>query len=154
LGVVTVDRFKIKWPLDPLGVPMILPTGAKVNLPNTLVGEGVINIVDSVVNGVQQKGFEGMLDVTLVPLKLRISASLGVVALEDLATHRKAVAVFAGLILELPTPFLLFSTGLGLYGGSGLFAMHYKRTEEPRPPGSPVSPALKWLEKAEGEPAK
>src|SRR5262249_52266970 len=111
LGVVTVDRFKIKWPLDPLGVPMILPTGAKVNLPNTLVGEGVINIVDSVVNGVQQKGFEGMLDVTLVPLKLRISASLGVVALEDLATHRKAVAVFAGLILELPTPFLLFSTG-------------------------------------------
>ncbi|MEZ6062524.1 MAG: hypothetical protein R3C19_19450 [Planctomycetaceae bacterium] len=154
LGVITVDRFKVKWPLDPLGAPSILPSGVKVRIPATLEGEGRVQIVDQEVNGVAQKGILGSLDVTVVPTKLRIAASLGLLAIEDIDTRRKAIAVFAGLIVEFPTPILLWSTGLGLYGFSGLFAMHFKRDEPAAIPGDSIPPSLKWLVKAEGEPAK
>lgn len=146
LGVVSVDRFKVKWPLDPLGIPMILPSGVSVDIPATIVGSGYVSILDN--------GFEGQLDVSLVALKLRIAASLGVQNIEDAATGRKATAVFLGLIVEFPAPIPLAQSGLGIFGFSGLFAMHYKRDERPRAPGDSVSPALRWLERAGGDPAQ
>ncbi len=154
LGIVTVDRFKVKWPLDPFGPPSILPSGVKINIPATLIGEGRVVIVDQVVDGVTQKGILGSLDVTIIPTKLRVAASLGMLSLEDEATRRKAIGVFAGLIVEFPTPVPLWSTGVGLYGFSGLFAMHFKRTEPAPVAGDSVAPALHWLVKAEGEPAR
>ena len=146
LGVVTVDRFKIKWPLDPLGAPMILPTGVKVDIPSTIVGSGSLNIRDS--------GFDGTLDVSLVPLKLRVAGSLGIEQLEDAATGREATGVFVGLIVDFPAPIVLGTSGLGLYGLSGLFGMHYKRLEPAAVPGDAAGPALRWLKLAEGEPSR
>ncbi|MFC8350045.1 hypothetical protein [Streptomyces sp. NPDC057280] len=154
LGVVTVDRFKVRWPLDPLGPPSILPSGVKLDISNVLVGSGYVNIIEPAPNETGELsggGFEGTADVSLVPLKLRISASLGVRMLN--IGQRKAVAVFAGLIVELPAPIPLAQSGLGIFGFSGLFAMHYKRDERP-PDGTAVGPALRWLIRAEGEPAR
>ena len=54
--MITVDRFKVKMPLDPPGVPSILPSGVKVNIPATVIGSGYVNILDN--------GFEGTLDLT------------------------------------------------------------------------------------------
>lgn len=154
LGIITVDRFMVKVPLDPPDVPMILPTGAHVNIPSTLVGSGYVNIIKRTVDGIEQNGIEGTIDLSIVPAKIRISASLGLVSLEDKVKNRKAVAVFVGLIVEFPSPIVLFSTGLGIYGFNGLFGMHYMRAEDTRAPGDSVSPALRWLIKAEGEPSK
>jgi len=155
LGVVTVDRFKLRWPLDdPTKGPSILPTGVKVDIGKVLLGSGYVKIIepDPSASGIGGGGFEGTADVSLVSLKLRISASLGVRAIPP-TNGRRAVAVFAGLIIELPAPIPLANTGLGIYGFSGLFAMHYKRDEQP-PDGTAVSPALRWLIRARGEPAK
>lgn len=149
LGVVTVDELKVKWPIaDPgPGMPSIIPAGVKVDVPGTLKGNGRLHLLDN--------GFEGSLDVTLVPLKVRIAASLGVQQVPATAPPAERVtAVFVGLTVEFPSPIILGATGLGIYGFQGLFAMHYKRLEEPRQPGDPVGPALRWLEKAEGEPAR
>jgi len=144
LGVVTVDQFKIKWPLDPLGAPSILPTGVKVDLAKVIVGKGYLKIQDG--------GFTGALDLTLVQLKLRIAGVLSVQPIRDEATGRKGTAIYASLLLEFPSPIVIGATGLGLYGLSGLFAMHYKRAEGTRAPDDPVSPALRWLQRAGGEP--
>ncbi|CAM2069351.1 hypothetical protein SCOR_28530 [Sulfidibacter corallicola] len=140
LGVITIDRFKVKWPISPLGVPTILPAGVKVDLPATLQGSGHLHIGDN--------GFAGALDVTLVPIKVRIAAALRVERFDDLT------AVLATLTVQFPSPIVLGATGLGIYGFSGLFAMHFKRIEQAPQPQDPVGPALGWLIRADGDPTK
>ena len=150
LGVVKFDEFKVKWPIaqdDPLsgpGTPMILPAGARVDIPGTLKGGGRLHMLSD--------GFEGSLDLTLVPLKIRIAAGLGVRQLT--ANNKTATAVIVTLGIEFPSPIVLGATGLGIFGFSGLFAMHYKRLEEPADPANAVGPALGWLQKAKGDPAQ
>lgn len=159
LGVITVDKFKLKIPLDPPGIPQIIPSGVRVNIPGVLLGNGFVEVIDADIpdengNTVHAKGVEGGLDLTLVALKVRVSANIGLGTLHDNTTGRDAVSVFVGMRVEFPTPIILFQTGLGIYGFMGLFAMHYKRLENPPDPTSAVGPALGWLVKAEGDPTK
>ncbi len=142
LGVVTVDTVRVRIPVQPKGIPTIIPTGISIDIPGALVGKGYLDIRDS--------GFTGSIDITVVPWKLRIQASVGVQSLE--AANRKITAFFLSLGVEFPAPIPLANSGLGLYGLLGLFGMHYKRDEEP--PVNPNLPvALDWFyHKAKGEP--
>ena len=142
LGVISVDSIRARIPIDPPGVPTIIPTGISVNIPGAIVGSGFLDIRDN--------GFAGAIDITLVPIKLRIQASAGLENLE--VGERRITAFFLGLGVEFPAPIPLANSGLGIYGLLGLFGMHYKRDEEP-----PVNPALPvsldWFyNKAKGEP--
>lgn len=159
LGVVRIDKFKVKIPVDPFGVPTILPSGISVDISQVLVGSGFVNIVEPPAAPPDQEqpgfgGIEGAFDVSLVPIKLRIAASFGVRPISDAATGRKATAVFLGLIVDLPAPIPLAQSGIGIYGFSGLFAMHYKRLENDPNPSDATGPAILWLQAAGGEPAK
>ncbi|SDD21319.1 DUF6603 domain-containing protein [Niabella drilacis] len=167
LGVITVDRFKLKIPLDPPGVPQIIPSGVRVNIPGVLVGSGYVEILDTTVQvpvnennpdegfrEIPAKGVQGGLDLTLVSLKIRIAANVGVGTIKDPVTKREAISVFVGLRVEFPTPIILGATGLGIYGFLGVFAMHYKRLEPAADPTSAVGPALRWLINADGDPTK
>lgn len=159
LGIITVDKFKLKIPLDPGGPPQIIPSGVKVNIPGVITGNGFVEIIDTEIadnegNKITAKGIEGGLDLTLVALKIRISANIGVGTLKDPASGREAVSVFIGMTVQFPTPIILGATGLGIYGFMGLFAMHYKRLENPADPTKAVGPALEWLVKADGDPTK
>lgn len=146
LGVITVDKFKVTWPIHPLGAPRILPTGVKVDIPGTLVGKGSVDFRELPAGW----AVAGSLDVTVVPIKLRIAANVAVEPIQQ--GDRKATAVFVGLLVEFPTPIVLGASGLGIFGFTGLFAMHFKRVEDPPNPAEAVGPALKWLDKAKGEP--
>lgn len=157
LGVITIDRFKVKLPIEPPGVPTILPSGIKVDIAKVLLGSGYVNIIEppAAPAGQEQPGFggiEGCFDVTLVPIKLRIAASFGVRPVSQGIRH--ATAVFLGLIIDLPAPIPLGGSGIGIYGFSGLFAMHYKRIESDPDPTDAIGPAILWLKAAGGEPAK
>jgi len=159
LGVVRIDKFKVKIPVDPFGVPTILPSGISIDISQVLVGSGFVNIIEppAAPPGQEQPGFggiEGAFDVSLVPIKLRIAASFGVRPISDAASGRKATAVFLGLIVDLPAPIPLAQSGIGIYGFSGLFAMHYKRLESDPNPSDATGPAILWLKAAGGEPAK
>jgi hypothetical protein len=143
LGVITVDEFLIKLPLEDGGVPMILPSGIHVNLPGVLTGGGNVKI--------QNGGFEGGFDLTLVALSLRVAAQVGVEPVSD-PSGRKATAFYLSVEVDFPTPIILGDTGLGIFGLYGLFAMHYMRNLPPQQPGNAYGPDLQWLIDAGGQP--
>jgi hypothetical protein len=144
LGIVTVDKFQVKIPLDGSSSPMILPSGVKVNIPEAIVGSGSVDI--------DSGGFQGTIDVTLVPLKLRMAASVGVEHISQ--PPREATAFFLGLELDFPEPIIVGASGLGLFGLFGLFGLNYTRVLDPTSPGDPVGPDLRWLMKTGGAPYK
>ncbi len=143
LGVVTIDRFQVKLPLDGSSAPMVLPSGVHVNVPGALKGGGSVSFKPA-------GGFEGTFDMTVVPLSLRVAASLGVEPVSQ--GDRSATAVFLGVEVDFPTPIILGDTGLGIFGLFGLFGMHFTRNLPAAVPGSAVGPDLQWLLDAGGQP--
>jgi hypothetical protein len=111
---------------------MILPSGIKINIPSTLIGSGSVNIGDG--------GFDGTIDITLVPLKLRIAGSVGVHHITE--GSREATAFYLGLEVDFPAPIVLGNTGLGLFGLFGLFGMIYDMKDDPPLTVDAVGPVL------------
>src|SRR5262245_4967522 len=140
LGVITVDRVRVTALFRDPDPPSITlqPTGVSVKIPGTIAGTGLLDL---------RNGIKGSLDLTIIPAKLRVQAGLALQQIESGA--RSVTAVLATLGVEFPNPIPLFGTGMGLYGLLGLFAMHYKRNENP----SAQVPALDWLSnRAHGDP--
>jgi hypothetical protein len=153
LGIITVDTIRVTAKIDqsaaePVSV-MVIPTTVGVNIPGALSGTGYLdmgrpsNVKDTQGTSVHD-GFKGHVDLTLLPLKLRMSASLGIGPVSD--GDRHATAFFLGLEVELPTAIPLGGTGMGIYGFLGLFGMHYRRAEPAEDPAKPLPPALRWFD--------
>ncbi len=142
LGIITVDKFTVKAPLDGSGAPSITPSGIKVNIPDTLVGSGTVNIASD--------GFDGALDISVVSIGLRMVASVGVHHITQGA--REATAFYFGFEVDFPAPITLGSTGLALFGIFGLFGMHYDRVLAAPVVGDAVGPDLRWLMGTKGQP--
>lgn len=140
LGVVSIDRARVRLRFDPLGPPELTAFGASVDIPGALKGRGYMEL--------NEHEIKGGLDLTLVPIQVRIAAGVGVANIDD--NGRKATGVIVSLEVDFPVAIPLANSGLGIYGFLGLFAMHYARKEPP--PGS-TTPALAWLKDiAHGEP--
>jgi hypothetical protein len=150
LGIITVDtlrvRLRIFRELTPTKVvPEIIPTKVTVNIPAALSGTGYLDFGNSSSTGTvpgASSGFQGFVDVTVIPVKLRIAAALGIRPINE--NGREATAFFLGLLVELPAAIPLLNTGLGIYGFLGLFAVHYERKEPAQIPGQ-LPPALSWF---------
>lgn len=155
LGVIKVDKFGFRLPVEPLGPPTITAIGASVDIPNTLVGKGYLEIF--------KDGFSGKLDLTLPAVDLRVAAGLAIrTVYEGLESGREpevgpddptpdsATGVLATIEVEFPGGIPLGGSGLAIFGLLGLFAMHHARTEDE----SVDNPALHWLDtKVDGNPA-
>ncbi|HUP02725.1 MAG TPA: hypothetical protein VMU19_01970, partial [Bryobacteraceae bacterium] len=142
LGIITVDKFMVKIPLDGSSLPSITPSAIGVNIPETVTGIGSIDISGG--------GFDGSLDVTLCPLGLRMMAQVGVHPISQGA--RKVTAFYFGFEIDFPAPIMLGDTGLSLFGIFGLFGMHYDRLLPQTAPGDAVGPDLRWLLNSGGQP--
>lgn len=137
LGVVTVDRARVRVRLDEPALPELTALGVGIDVPGALLGHGALEIN----NG----GFAGKLDVTLRPIGLRIAAGL---ALNDVTgpAGEQATGVFVTLDVAFPVPIPLWTSGLGIYGFLGLFAMHYRRNTQAKD----AAGTLKWLKDNDG----
>ena len=142
LGIITVDKFKVKVPLDGSGAPSIVPSGIKVNIPETITGSGSVMISDG--------GFEGTIDITICSIGLRMVAAVGVQHISQGA--RDATAFYFGFEVDFPAPITLGTTGLSLFGVFGLFGMHYDRMLAAPISGDAVGPDLRWLMGTKGQP--
>jgi hypothetical protein len=136
LGIINVDKFLVKVPIDTDDPIMVLPGAIRVNIPGVLSGRGSLTF--------NADGCEGSLDLSLEPVNIRIAASVGVQKINT--PNRKATGVYISLVVEFPTPIPLACSGAGLFGLSGLFAMHFRRLEQTTPPpDADFGPALQWL---------
>ncbi len=131
LGVVSVDRFGFRLPVDPLGTPSITAIGVSVDITDVLTGRGYLKI--------NEDGFVGQLDLTLESVKIRIAGGLGIQNVTQ--GNRSATAVIVTLAVELPGGIPLGGTGLAVFGFLGLFAMHEARLET----ATARNPALDWF---------
>lgn len=146
LGVITIERARVRMPVDPVGPPELTAFAASLSVPGTIEGRGYMEI-----NSSPTFEIKGQIDVSLVPLKLRLAAGIGVADIPA-SDGGPATGVIITLELELPVAIPLAQSGFGIYGFLGLFAMHYARDESDI---NSMTPALTWLkERAEGDPTK
>lgn len=145
LGVISVERARVRLPLDPLGPPELTAFAAGLKVPGVLEGRGYMEMNNS--GGTME--IKGGIDVSLIPIKLRIAAQIAVAQIPA-AQGGPATGVAIALEVELPVAIPLAQSGFGIYGFLGLFAMHYGRDETGI---TSLTPALSWLkDKAQGNP--
>ena len=146
LGVISVDRARVRIPLSPPGPPELTAFGAGLKVPGVIEGKGYMEMN----NANDSMEIKGGIDVSLIALKLRVAAQIAVAQISE-ADGGPATGVAIALEVELPVAIPLVQSGFGIYGFLGLFAMHYRRDEEGI---NSLTPALTWLkERAQGNPA-
>ena len=137
LGVVSIERARVRLKFDPLGTPELTAFAAGVDIPGALQGRGYMEM--------NENEIKGQIDLTIVPVQVRIAAGVGVANIDE--DGRKATGVIITLEVEFPVAIPLANSGLGIYGFLGLFAMHYRRKE---PTSTTMAPALAWLKDVAG----
>ncbi|RAP77725.1 hypothetical protein [Paenibacillus montanisoli] len=137
LGVISIDRARIRAQVDS-DPPQLSITafGAGVDIPGAVRGRGYVELSPA--------GIKGSIDITLISLNVRIAAGLAI----EKVPGTDVTAVLVSLDAEFPVALPLGTSGLGIYGFLGLFAMHYVRDESGLDANQ--APALAWLRKTGG----
>lgn len=153
LGVISVDRARVRVPIHPSGTPELTAMAASIDIPAVLRASGYLEIGSTPgPNGGEIGEVRGGLDLTLVPIKLRIKAEIAVANIPE-SEGGPATGVVVSIEVTFPAPIPLGSSGLGLLGVLGLFAMHYGRNVTDAHMQEPT-PALAWLEATGGNPTR
>ena len=142
LGVISIERARVRMKLDPPGIPELTAFAASVDIPDALKGRGYLEL-----NEVEIKG---QLDLTLVPMQVRVVAGIGIANIPP-DKGGPATGAIVTLDVEFPVAIPLLNSGLGIYGFLGLFAMNYAR-DESAVPSDNMAPALAWLKATGGDP--
>jgi large repetitive protein len=147
VGVVSIDRARIRLNLSPGGPPELTAFGASVDIPGALSGRGYAQI-GSDANG--DSVIAGALDLTITPVNIRIAATLAIAQISA-QDGGPATGVQASLEVDFPVAIPLADSGLGIYGFIGLFAMNFERDMTIIPAKNTEPPELAWLKAAHGD---
>ncbi len=130
IGLLEVTQTTIRLVFDDEGFRVQLRgLGVKIEIPNTLVGEGSLVIRDN--------GFRATLALEVIPAKLYAAGSL------DFHDMGDWTAVGVGLLVQFPVGLPLGGSGLAIYGLIGAFGANMRRavTES----GNLVENELQWV---------
>ncbi len=137
LGIVRIDRARVRVRLDANEVPTLSALGATLEVPGAFVGTGYVEI--------NPDGFAGFFDITVTPVGIRASASLKVQRTHvDPANNASAtvLGVFVAAEVELPAPIPLGNSGLGIFGFAAGIGVNMARFHP--------TPAIEWLKNQPG----
>ncbi len=152
LGVVSVERARVLLPINPIRRPQLTALAASIDIPAVIRASGYLQIGESVNDdGVPISEIRGGLDLTIIPVKLRIQAEIAIAQIPAEAGG-PATGVAVSIEVTFPAPIPLGASGLGLLGVLGLFAMHYGRNMSDFE--NDTTPALSWLEATGGNPTR
>ncbi|MEM7057140.1 MAG: hypothetical protein AAF557_06100 [Pseudomonadota bacterium] len=152
LGVISVERARVLLPINPIRPPQLTALAASIDIPSVIRASGYMQIGESTnADGVPISEIRGGLDLTIIPIKLRIQAEIAVAQIPEEAGG-PATGVAVSIEVTFPAPIPLGSSGLGLLGVLGLFAMHYARNMTEFE--NDTTPALAWLEATGGNPTR
>lgn len=80
LGVVSIERARVRLQFDPLGPPQLTAFAAGIDIPGALRGRGYMEM--------NENEIKGQIDVTIVPVQVRIAAGLGVANINENGRRR------------------------------------------------------------------
>jgi hypothetical protein len=147
LGVVSIDRARVRLNLSPGGPPEITAFGASVNIPGALQGKGYAQVgADAQGNSV----IAGAIDLTVTPVNVRIAATLAVAQISA-QNGGPATGIQVSIEVDFPVAIPLANSGLGIYGFVGLFAMNFQRDPSLVTSNTVMAPALAWLKATHGD---
>ena len=107
LGVVQIDRARVRLNLSPGGPPEITAFGASVNIPGALQGSGYAEVgTDAQGNSV----IKGAMDLTITPVNVRIAATLAVAQISA-ANGGPATGIQVSLEVDFPVAIPLADFG-------------------------------------------
>jgi large repetitive protein len=124
LGIVTIDRARVRFRLDAAEIPTLTALGASIDVPGAFTGRGYVQISPG--------ELAGFFDISIAPpIGIRASAGL------KISSANGVQGVFIGARIEFPAPIPLANSGLGIYGFAAALGVNMERTPAPTP--------LAWL---------
>ena len=138
LGVVTIDRARVRLRLDAAELPTLSALGASIEVPGAFSGKGYVEVLPD--------GLAGFFDVSIAPpIGIRASASLKVQRTPEIPDDPGSptvLGVFVAVEVELPAPIPLGNSGLGIFGFAAGIGVNMARFNP--------SPPLQWLQNQPG----
>lgn len=152
LGVIAVERARVRLPIAPIGRPELTALAASIDIPGAIRANGYLEIGVVETDDGPVREIRGGLDLTIIPVGLRIRAEMAIAQFPEDTPGGPATGVIVSVEVSFPVAIPLGSSGLGLLGLLGLFAMHYGRNESDFE--NDATPALAWLEATGGNPTR
>jgi hypothetical protein len=135
----SVEGLRVTWYDDSRRPALTLNgVGVEFEVPDVLRFQGEVALRE-LPGGVRR--FDGAIKLDLTTLKLEIDGQLVI----GTANGHSFLAIYLGT--ELPAGIPLWTTGLGLYGIAGLFALNMEPDKSPQEPWYGVGPNEGWYKK-------
>ncbi len=144
----SVEGLRITW-YDDGTDPKITLEGVEVEfeVPDVLRFQGSVSYRELDRDGEKIHRFDGDITLDLMALDLQIDATLVIGSSHGDSGAYTFFAIYLGV--ELPTGIPLWSTGLGLYGAAGLFALYMEPDKKPDEEWYGMGPGEGWFKRPE-----
>jgi len=144
----SVEGLRFTWYDDDRKTKVTLEgVSVEFEVPDVLRFQGAVSYRELQKDGEKIHRFDGDISLDLMALDLQIDATLVIGSSHGDSGAYTFFAIYLGV--ELPTGIPLWSTGLGLYGVAGLFALYMEPDKKPDEEWYGMGPGEGWFKRPE-----